>query len=222
MPSWRAAGAYMPVILARKGQGTGQRSLSFVLGNMLSAGGKHRSCCVDLDSCACRCIRMLPLARGGRHSYITPRTTPGRLCSRSHDLGGLLPPAGRRHRAADAQREVPAGALPVRVRLHVDAHSGPGGGGRQPPHARHPCAGDTHIMNAYYADQTKQACCLRHRQQAVGRDAPGRYLPAWHVLVRPTGSAAPACEWRYSPDPVPAPAKQHITALASTEPSPGS
>ena len=34
-------GAYMPVILARKGQAAGQRSLSFVLGNMLSAGGKH-------------------------------------------------------------------------------------------------------------------------------------------------------------------------------------
>ena len=31
----------MPVILARKGQAAGQRSLSFVLGNMLSAGGEH-------------------------------------------------------------------------------------------------------------------------------------------------------------------------------------
>lgn len=32
------AGAYLPVILARNGRGTGERSLAFVLGNMLSAG----------------------------------------------------------------------------------------------------------------------------------------------------------------------------------------
>lgn len=32
------AGAYLPVILARNGRGTGDRSLAFVLGNMLSAG----------------------------------------------------------------------------------------------------------------------------------------------------------------------------------------
>lgn len=32
------AGAYLPVILARRGRATGERSLSFVLGNMLSAG----------------------------------------------------------------------------------------------------------------------------------------------------------------------------------------
>lgn len=33
------AGAYLPVVLARNGKETGERSLSFVLGNMLSAGG---------------------------------------------------------------------------------------------------------------------------------------------------------------------------------------
>ena len=33
------AGAYLPVVLARRGQAAGVRSVGFILGNMLSCGG---------------------------------------------------------------------------------------------------------------------------------------------------------------------------------------
>lgn len=55
----QSAGAYLPVILARKGQATGERSLSFILGNMLSAGGsslvllKRETCCMQDFKLSC-------------------------------------------------------------------------------------------------------------------------------------------------------------------------
>lgn len=37
--SVKPAGAYLPGVLARRGQGAGVRSVGFILGNMLSCGG---------------------------------------------------------------------------------------------------------------------------------------------------------------------------------------
>ena len=47
------AGAYLPVVLARRGQAAGVRSVNFVLGNMLSCGGE----------CALRHYAVLDCAR---------------------------------------------------------------------------------------------------------------------------------------------------------------
>lgn len=128
-PADPAAGAYTPAYLSRRDKlsGGSGRSLTYVLGNMLSAGKCRAPRPAPFPTCHHMPSRLLSAAAGRRRCALvrsSPHPNPTRLPAgscRRYGVCRLLPPAGRGAEADAAHDGAAAGAGGPLQALHAGA-----------------------------------------------------------------------------------------------------